>query len=70
MADKKVFPDIVQWDWIKLREVWQEFNWHVRKCGARELGHLSAHNQRVYHELKNELNRRGEQLSLFYGVSE
>lgn len=69
MPEKPIFPDIVGWDHVKLREVWQEFAWHVRRAGYTRLDDLSAHNQRVLAELTGEMKRRGTQLSLFYRVS-
>ncbi len=53
------------WDNVKLREVWQEFRWHCAREGITEVAQLSDYNLCVYHQLRMERARRGEQLGLF-----
>jgi len=66
MTPAPVVPGIEGWDDIKLREVWSEFIWHVRRAGYTRVDDLSEHNLRVYFELRKELKRRGTQLTLFH----
>lgn len=57
--------DIRTWDNVKLREVWQEFRWACAREGITQVAELSDYNLCVYHQLRMERARRGEQLALF-----
>jgi hypothetical protein len=66
-SDKLVLKGLQQWDGIKLAEVWSEFCWYLAAEGVVREDMLSERNAGIYHQLRNELLRRGMQLRLPHG---
>jgi hypothetical protein len=64
MSVRQPFPDIQQWDNVRLAEVWREFLWFCAQADVTSTEQMSERNKRVYAQLQAEQARRGVQLSL------